>query len=332
MSNDLFYGSVEDFETSIQQKIDQQRAGRKEVSDLHYGALLIAMVSIVGCLAAQNALYGRSQGSTYSAMVLLSLLYFSGDWALAALSSIDARLSNVRFLSVVAQVGLILLSVSAGVAFMLSQQHETDIKASRISSLESDIRANQTAFELYHKTVTAERLSALRADLELERSRVGADHASTNALYVYLAKFSGYSFEAVSFTVRTLWIVVFILAGMTLSALLRALWCPWKEGRAYRAALKAEKARLKRLQSQVSLLHTYESIQQHKGAPTRKQGSTRAPTQDTKVQGKHSARYRQIRGEVQRGSIKPTVAALKGLGMGTATAQRYLRQLHAEGY
>ena len=333
MSNDLFYGSVQDFETAIQIKVAAEREGRQVVSNGHYAAITVAMFVIVGCLAAQNALYGYSQGSTYTAMVLLAVMYFAGDWALAALTSLSTKKQSARYLSFIAKTGLVLLSVTAGVSFMLSQQHANDVSNSRVASIEADIEANQAAFEKYHKTITAERLAGLRKELEAERSRVGADHASSNAVYVYLSHLTGYSFEVVSFSVRTLWTVVFIVTGMTLSTLLGVLWCPWKESRAHSKFIAEQRSALRRMKAHTKLMQQHEALIQGSSRPgkSRKPQQGRAPTQDTGTSGKTSHRYKEVRNKVSSGQVKPSIKSLKRLGMGTNTAQDYLKQLHSEG-
>lgn len=326
MSEIYSTGPIQDFEALIQNKITKEKEGRKEVSNGHYAAIVLSMFVIVGCLALQNALYGYTQGSTYAAMALLAVMYFAGDWALAALTSLEKRQTNLTLLLFTAKGGLVLLSFTAGVSFMLSEQQHKDVTNSRVASLEADITANQRAFEEYHKTITAQRLTALRRELEQERARVGANHHSSTALYLYLSRFTGVSFEAVSFSVRAVWIFVFIVTGMCLSSLLGLLWCPYLEQRAHRRIIRAEKAAIKRAKE-------YRTLQQQAGAlqTTRALRGSRAPTQDTRTAGRASHRYTDLRDKVQRGAVKPSVASLRKLGMGTATAQKYLRQLQVEG-
>jgi hypothetical protein len=328
--------------TDIQHRFDEQvlelKAGRLEVSNAQFVILCLVLVVIVGCLAAQNALYGYSQGSTFAAMVLLAVMYFAGDWALATLTSMSTRAKSAGVLCFIAKAGLVLLSVTAGVSFMLSQQHAKDVSNSRVASLEAQIAINQEAFQKYQKTITAERLERLNAELEAERARVGANHASSNALYVYVAQLSGFSFELVSFSIRTLWTVVFIITGMTLSSLLGLLWFPWRESWAYSRLLSRERAQLKRAKAHLKLLKQHAALEleaqeecSNKSAQPKENKNQRAPTRDTGTQGSISHRYKEVRRKVSGGELNPSVSSLKRLGMGTNTAQDYLKQLHQEG-
>lgn len=334
MSNDQYYRSAQDFETHIQNKIQAEKEGRQEVSNGHYASIAITMFVIVGCLAAQNGYYGYSQGSTYAAMVLLAVMYFAGDWALAALTSLSTRQHSANALSFLAKAGLVLLSVTSGVSFMIGEQHQNDVSHSRVASLERQIETNEQAFSQYHKTITAERLERLNTELRAERARVGANHASSNAVYMYLAKMTGYPFEVVSFAVRTLWVVVFIVTGMALSTLLGLLWCPWKEAKAHSRIMSQQRAHLRRAKAQTKLLQQYADIEEwrvgNRSPKSQVRTTPRAPTQDTDTTGETSVRYKVVRNKVLTGEVRPSVGSLKQLGMGPSTAQGYLRQLVRE--
>ena len=336
-----------DLETQIQNKVDAAKAGKREVSNAQFVTLFLVLVVIVGCLAAQNAMYGYSQGGTLAAMVLLAVLYAAGDFALATLTSLQTRRATAGFLSFVVKVGLISLSLVSGIAFMLSQQAQTDRADSRIASLESQIAINQEAFAQYHKTVTANRLVALNEQLSAERKRVGADHAATNAIYVHLASLTGRTFEEVSFAVRAAWIAIFILTGMSLSALLGLLWCPWKEGRAHASALREQhratarqRAQLKILRAQQAVTSELQAMQTAGGtqisrkkqqSQSTRHSGTRAPTQDTATAGPTSTRYEDVKSRIVSGSLKPSVSAVRrAAGCGTVTARDYLKQLARE--
>jgi hypothetical protein len=332
--------SFADLEQQTRTIVEQQRAGRREVSNAQFLTLTGTLVVIVGCLAAQNALYGQSQGGTLAAMVLLAVLYFAGDIALATLTSLDTRRAAAASLGAIAKVGLILLSLVSGIAFMLSQQAQTDQAASQIPSLERQIAANEEAFARYHKTITADRLESLKRQLAAERSRVGGDHAATNAIYVYASKLTGYSFEAVSFAIRATWIAIFILTGMSLSSYLGLLWCPWKDARAVKNAVRSHARAMSIRRYQLEIFKAHRAVSADIEAveagssdryTRRSRSSGRAPTQDTKVSGKTSKRYNEIRTLVANGTLNPSVASVRrAAGCGTATAQAYLRQLADE--
>ena len=337
-STDLFT----DLEQKIQNKIERQKEGKREVSDTQFFTLFTALVVIVGVLALQNGMYGYSQGSTIGAMVLLGVLYFTGDVALAALTSLETRKATVGVLTFFTKAGLIALSLVSGLSFMLSEQSSNDRNNSRISSLESQIVTNESAFRQYGKTVTADRLMELNRQLDRERARVGADHAASNAIYSYISNYTGYSFEVVSFSIRAFWVAIFIFTGMCLSALMGLLWCPFKEARAFRAALKEQRRTMARQRAQLRIVQARSQLEADReaisagGSVARKKPSRssqgRAPTQDTATNGETIHRYQEVRERILTGALKPSVSAVrKGAGCGTATAISYLKQLNNEG-
>jgi len=333
-----------DLEQQIQNKIQQQKEGKREVSDTQFFTLFVALVVIVGVLALQNGMYGYSQGSTIGAMVLLGVLYFTGDVALAALTSLETRKATVGVLTFFTKAGLITLSLVSGLSFMLSEQSSNDRNNSRIGALESQIAANEAAFRQYGKTITADRLMELNRQLDRERARVGADHAASNAIYAYIANYTGYSFEVVSFSIRAFWVAIFIFTGMCLSALMGLLWCPFKEARAFKGALKEQRRTMARQRAQLRIVQARSqleaereaisaggSVARKKPSYSRSQGG-RAPTQDTATNGQTIHRYQEVRERILGGSLKPSISAVrKGAGCGTATAISYLKQLNSEG-
>jgi hypothetical protein len=332
-----------DLEQQIQNKIERQKEGKREVSDTQFFTLFTALVVIVGVLALQNGMYGYSQGSTIGAMVLLGVLYFTGDVALAALTSLETRKATVGVLTFFTKAGLIALSLVSGLSFMLSEQSSNDRNNSRISSLESQIVTNESAFRQYGKTVTADRLMELNRQLDRERARVGADHAASNAIYSYISNYTGYSFEVVSFSIRAFWVAIFIFTGMCLSALMGLLWCPFKEARAFKGALKEQRRTMARQRAQLRIVQARSQLEAEREAisaggsvarkkPSHSRSQERAPTQDTATNGQTVHRYQEVRERILGGSLKPSVSAVrKGAGCGTATAISYLKQLNSEG-
>ena len=326
---------------------------KKIVTNWYYSSLFITMIIIVGCLSAQNALYGVGQGTTILSMVVFGAMYFAGDWALATLMGLSERQMSARFLQVLSAAGLILLSFTAGLSFMLSQQHQKDIEHSRIASLEKDLAINQEKFREFGLTRTANRINDIKAQLKDERSRIGADHSSTNALYVYTSKLTGYSFESVSFAIRALWISVFIVTGMALSTLLSLITCPFKESAKRNSELRQRRNKLRQKERELVLIKKERELaQKFQGIPpldltypepfnddvvipqaaTGTLGEVRTERRRKLVRPikarRPNAEYDQVKAGVVSGAVEPSVRALCATyPLGSNKARLFLKQL-----
>ena len=215
--------------TVFSQGIENAKEGKKEVTDAQYHWIGAVGFIIVSCLALQNGLYGWGQGAMLLGMVVLAVMYFAGDWALSSITGMFAPKWASWFLAFITVVGLFLLSLTAGVSFMLSQQQAKDVENSRIGELEARISDNRDEWNRTHKIVTENRIATLEEQLKAERDGLGANRSESNAIYVYLSKFSGYSYEVTSIVIRSVWILIFIFTAMSLSALKGLLWCPSRE-------------------------------------------------------------------------------------------------------
>ena len=329
---------------------------KKIVTNWYYSSLFFTMLIIVGCLSAQNALYGVEQGTTIASMVVFGAMYFAGDWALATLMGLSEREVSAKFLQILASSGLVLLSFSAGLSFMLSHQHQKDISNSQIISLERDLAINQEKFQELGLTKTANRITNIKAQLQEERRRVGANHASSNALYVYASKLTGYSFESVSFFIRSIWISVFIITGMALSTLLSVITCPWKESSRRSTALRQRRTYLKQkareltlLKQEQELLQKYQAITPQNlfypepcnedaiipQAATGTLGERRVEKHKIRNRavkpGRPSVAYEHVKLGVISGKVEPTVRSLcSSYPIGSDKARLYLKQLAEE--
>lgn len=331
--------------TIFDSEIARMKEGKKEVSDAQYRCIWLIGFLIVGCLAVQNGLYGVGQGNELLGMTVLAILYCSGDFALSIIVSIFANAKSTKVLSFFAGLGLFTLSLTAGVSFLLSQQHTKDVRASRVGELEQQISVNREIFAQYHKTITAERIDRLEAQLVRERARVGANHSSSNAIYTYLSKLMGWSYEGLSLAIRTLWIFVFILTAMSLSALRGLLWSPGKELAACRALERKLRQENKRLARECRIAGERHRIIKERGAsqqklqlaevkelPPRRNLVSKPTLSAIGAVPKESLRtkrpsYSEVLHLVTQGQISPKQRALTQLGMGAKEASDYLRRM-----
>lgn len=335
--------------TIFDSEIAKLKEGKREVSNAQYRSIWLIGFLIVCCLAVQNGLYGVGQGNELLGMTVLAVLYCAGDFALSIIVSIFASTRSTRALSFFAGLGLFTLSLTAGVSFMLSQQHAKDVEASRVGELEQQIAVNRELFAQYHKTVTAERIERLESQLSDERARIGANHSSSNALYTYLSMLLGWSYESLSFAIRSIWIFVFILTAMSLSALRSLLWSPAKEAAACRTLERKLKQENKRLAREFQLAGERHKLLSGKGVqlekpqsaevkelrPRGKPTMTKTPS-TTKAKSKEPLRpkrppYREVLELVTSGELPPKQRALTKLGMGADEASKYLRKMTQSG-
>lgn len=288
-------------------ELKKAKQGKKEVDDQTYFSICFVTFLVVSCLASQNAFYGWEQGAAIVAMVLLAVLYFSGDWALALIVSVFAPKWAAIVLAGIVAVGLFLLSLFAGASFMVSQQSSNDVASSKVGALESELKVNQEKFSELGLTKTAERIRTIQSELAEEKKRTGADKSSSSAIYVYIAKFTGFTYELVSFVVRATWIFVFILTGMALSALRGVLWCPHLEKKTIKNIEK--KAKLQKLVQQKQLAFST--------------STEKVPVPPKKPLVKST----EIEEAVKMGAIAPTKSGIMSLGVGTNRALKELKKL-----
>lgn len=355
--------------TVFSQEIQKAKEGKKEVTNGQYRWIGVVGFIIVSCLALQNGLYGWGQGAMIVGMVVLAIMYFAGDWALSSITGMFAPQWASWILAGIAVVGLFLLSLTAGVSFMLSQQHAKDVQTSRVGELEEELAVNREKFKEYGKTITATRIRAIQAELEAEKVRVGANHASSNAIYGYIAKLWGWSYESVSLLIRSIWILIFIFTAMALSALRGMLWCPAREKafcKALEKKFKEENRQVKRelelqaerqrvaqeMQALISesygLPQTQEavgereqvgkaqlSIEPSRTAMEKQKSKKVGPRKNAKLRDVDPRTkrppYKLVKTKVIEGEIKPRVRALTALGMGAEEASKYLKRMLGEG-
>jgi hypothetical protein len=245
----------------------------------------------------------------------------------AVITQLTSKTRSIHFLSKLAVLGLFFLSLTAGISFMLSQRHAQDVSNSRVGQLEKQISVNTELFSKYHKTITANRISSLRAELEAERERVGANHSSANALPLYLSMYLKTDVETVSLWLSGIWVVVLLVTGLSLSALSNLLWSPWHEKRLIDGIIK-------QIQTKNELNSKLEKLTEKPKQPNNREPKTsqrRSPTFDTGTEGNNSIRYHKVKERIKNQDIKPTVKALRSQGMGTHTAINYLKSMTDEG-
>jgi hypothetical protein len=296
-------------------EIEKIKKGKKEVSDAQYMTITIVCFVLVFCLASQNAHYGFDQGSTFYPSLILCVMYLVGDCALATITSIFAPKRGTLFLTIFVCVGLFLLSLTAGVSFMLSQQMTNDIKASRVDALENELRINEEKFQEMGLTKTAQRVREIQEELQREKERTGANKDSSNAIYIYIAKYMNESYETVSFFVRAFWIFVFIATGMSLAALRGLLWCPFLQNLAEKKVIKSAKRRIRFEQEQNKIYSSFTSQKATKVMSPKRRLVTQSEIKEA------------IKAEV----IPPTKAGVMSLGIGTNRALKTLKKLKKEG-
>jgi len=234
--------SIKDFNKILQKRIEAAKKGKIEVTNSDYRKLCILRFVIVGGNGAFNALYGWSLGYSAISCILLSLVMFSGDWALAVIHQITKSSESVyKKSSQMTIVGLVFMSLVAGSSFMIGIKHHQDVQASRVGGLETDLRDNQKKFRELGFTHTAERIKEIKKELRAERKRVGADYSSANALPMYISKFTGVNYEGVSVILNFVWIAVLLATGMSLSAQIGIVWCSIKEKAAGNEIMKQAK-------------------------------------------------------------------------------------------
>lgn len=231
-----------------------------ECSESTYRMVATSCTVMVLCLAAQNGSYGAEQGIDLWTVAIFTALYASGDFALQAIMALcqnkKAALQSAKY----AAPGLILLSLMCGLSMSLTSAHHQDMEHSQVATIQREIDTQiNTINEMPENFVTkrqeaTEYLSTLERRLAEEKSRVGA-HASINTSSAYFASFFGYTYKDGAFLLKTLWMVTFLIAACSLSALRGQLWPPSRDEREAEAILqtmereKERSARAKAIES-----------------------------------------------------------------------------------
>ena len=326
---------------TVQARIQQYTHGKLEVSNAFYGAMCLVTFLVVACNSVFNGLYGWEQGTTTVGTYLTAIAYTLGDWTLTILVTLIVPLFIARIAGVLSCLGLVALSVFAAAAFLIGQQYQQENYD--ITALKQSIEDDREAYQQYHKLATAQRIERKQERLSAMLREKGG--SGSTAIYHYVADATGHTVEAVSLVVRVSWSAVFVLAAIGLGGYLKRVYCP-ASVKAYarfvlgvEGAKQAGEAILSSLEAQmgapaVAYMTAPKDAVPNDVAPTKKTQKPRkkrAPTQDTGTTGSTAQRYEAIRERVQAGTLKPSIAALKRTGMGTATAQTYQQQLLAEG-
>lgn len=340
--------------------IEHAKKGKKEVTDGQYRWIRVVGFIIVSCLALQNGLYGWGQGDMIVGMVVLAIMYFAGDWALSSITGMFAPQWASWTLALITVVGLFLLSLTAGVSFMLSQQHSKDIQSGSLERLNGEYESYKSKYDATGNTIAGNRMREVQLRIAEEEERSGANIASSNAIYNYIAKLWGWSYESVSLLIRSIWILIFIFTAMALSALRGMLWCPAREKslcNSLEKKFKEENRQVKReleLQAerrqvaqemQALISDSYELPQTQKLVGERAQPQLHIREQSkqsdikqwTCTKNRNSSPrikrppYQVVRTKIIDGDLRPRVRALTALGMGAEEASKYLKEMLKEG-
>ena len=342
--------SFSDFQDELNQRIEEKKRGKVEISNSDYFKLQVLRFVIVAGNGAFNALYGWSLGYNILSCILLASVMFSGDWALSLLHQITSSTKKAyAYSGGVTKAGLIFLSLVAGTSFMLGIKHSQEVKNSNIPLIQENIARLNRVYEETHNTKARVAREEEQEKLRMEKERVG-DFSPANAFPAYLAKATGWDYEMVAMALNVLWIAVLLFTGMSLSAQLGMVWCSKKAraiGKEITDALKTqaelEKAHAKALAERQKIAQEVQGmIEQSYGlgeqetslgksqrAQSTKPRKQRAPTRDTGTQGKIGARFEEISSAVRAGELNPTIANIRQFAScGTATAQKYQRRLN----
>lgn len=306
------------------QSIDDYTNIRTTVSDGRYYSVFVLLFLITACNAAFNLSYGWSQGVTIGACILMGLSYGLGDFIIISMAPSSLPRFIGQCMMALSLVGLIVLSVFSAGAFLISQQYQKEnilieSKKAYVDQLNAGLATLDPKTRPGNYRETAKRLEIAQKELaELTKGK-GSDGSA--AIYYWLASSLGYSPESVSLTIRLTWAANFVFAGLALSFTLATLCCP---------ATIAKQVAFQRRVEAAKDSDTEEQEQQSKEQRSRK---PRAPTYDTgtHVGASNATRYERIREAVAAGELRPSVRSLKGEGIGTTTAEKYLKDLAADG-
>ena len=254
-----------------------------------YYYLLLTVTGLTAMAnAAFNVGYGLSQGVTLWGALLTGFAFGLGDLILVCIGHLYLAQPITRLMGLVAVLGLIALSVFSATAFLISQQYAKDNYDMALQRRNVEIL--QKVYNQHHQLQTGQRLERETAKLTSMIQSRGGDGAT--AIYHLIAKATKYSTESVTLTVRIIWSLVFVLAGIATASHIREL--------------KAPKRNTKK--------HSSRTVQ------------------DTKTEGEASSRYQRLKEQIRTGEIRPSVRSLVTAGgMQNQTAQKYLRAMADEG-
>ena len=260
----------------------------QSVKPSYYYLLLGVTALTVIANAAFNVGYGLSQGVTFGGALLTGFAFGLGDLILVCIGHLYLPRFITRFMGVVAVVGLIALSVFSATAFLIGQQYAKDNYD--VALQRRNVEILQRVYDRHNKLQTGQRLERETAKLTAMVKDRGGDGAT--AIYHLIAKATGYSTESVTLTIRIIWSLTFVLAGIATASHLRQLKTPVRRS---------------------------------------KQSQSRT-VQDTQTEGEEATRYERLKEQVRGGELKPSVRSLvtEG-GMRNQTAQKYLKAMADEG-
>lgn len=237
--------------------------------------------------SAFNVCYGFSQGSGAGAW-MIALSYGMGDAVLLCLMLFPTNDKLTKGMAILSAIGLFSLSVFSASGFLIGQQYGKDNYDVGIQRRNVEIL--QGVYKKHNQVQTGVRLERETAKLRAMMREKGGSGAT--AIYRWIGRCFNISTTSVSLAIRTLWAIVFVVAGITLS-------------RYYGEWVGRKKKGSKR--------------------------GKRSPTRDTQTSGTASTRYQQVREMVRGGELKPSVSSLVTQGMTDRTAMSYLKEMASEG-
>ena len=261
------------------------------VNPSYYYLLLTVTALTVLANGAFNVGYGLSQGVTLWGALLTGFAFGLGDLILVCIGHLYLPRLVTKLMGGVSVVGLIALSVFSATAFLISQQYTKD--SYDVALQKRNVEILQTVYDKHHQLQTGQRLERETAKLtEMVQSR-GGDGAT--AVYHLIAKATGYSTQLVTLSVRVIWSLVFVLAGIAIASHIRDLG------------------------------------QRKFSSPVARKKVSRI-VQDTQTSGEATARYERLKEQVRAGELRPSVRSLVAQGsMQNQTAQKYLKAMAKEG-
>jgi hypothetical protein len=217
--------NFEEFKKTVDKDLQEAKKNKLLVSYKQKLSLQFVLFLILGVLAFQNGLYGFNSASSVIASIALAVLFFSGDLALAVLNSLNSSKNNAKFAGFIAKCGLIVLSITAGLSFLLSEQLsndnvDTSLLKTQIIAEQQNLNRLPVTYVTMRNTVGTRLANLQNKYYSIEENQ----KHSSNGIYVYLSKFFNTSYEVCSLTIKFFWILIFLITSISLSMYTSILW------------------------------------------------------------------------------------------------------------
>lgn len=283
----------------------------------------IVAVFFCGAQALVNGIVGFQQDENWLSCILSATLFFCGELTMILLVHRVAGKNLLKFISMISILGFCFMSIFSSASFFVGAQFEKDnqpilLAKKQMELLEKSIDSMPENW-ISKRREALEKMDKLRVETNKIAEKSGGYATGSTAIFHYLSKFFDCSVQEITLIVRLIFSITFLFGSISLTSF---------------ALSQKQKTETKPFLPDRRYNNNVYPITEFRTVPRVRDGEKKEekkPEQEQKEKKKPVVDYDTTRKMVADSRLKPSVRALKEIGLGTDVAAGYLRKMKAEG-